>query len=81
MKQGRREFQAGNFQKAAELAGANATPVEQASAPLQRIEHTDDAFGMVDAVLNYVETNHVGAMPFHGDRPRRRLPDLLASLF
>jgi hypothetical protein len=48
---------------------------------LREIESGGDVYGLVDGVLNFVETNLVGAIPPNGRRRRRLLPELIEAWF
>jgi hypothetical protein len=46
-----------------------------------QMEAAGDAYGLVDTVLNFVETNFVGVVPLTGPIARRHFVDSLVNLF
>jgi hypothetical protein len=53
----------------------------EADSVLRVMETEGNLYGLVDVVLNYIETNLVGAIPLKGGLPRRSLAHLLADYF
>lgn len=47
----------------------------------RRLQKDNDVYGLVDCVLNFIETNHLGAVPLDAAYERPHFTDLLEMLF
>ncbi|MBZ0269055.1 hypothetical protein K8I85_12925, partial [bacterium] len=64
-----------------EQGGARTMCLGCASAVLLRMEDTWDTYGLVDTVLNFIETNFVGVVPLSGPLGRHHFVEHLVNLF
>jgi len=64
-----------------EQGGSRTMCLGRASTVLMQMEDTRDTYGLVDTVLNFIETNFVGVVPLAGPLHRRHFLDALVNLF
>jgi hypothetical protein len=65
----------------AERGGGRQMCLGRGSLVLRGLEACCDVYGLVDSVLNFVETNHVGAMPLGEPTMTDRFTSLLDCIF